>query len=193
MSPTLARCWGRWTLVRWPNVAPMVGRWLAQHWPIVGPTLACLWGRFISAPEAYWCLAEYKMHDKSHCIVRLALHLPNQQPVYFREGNHEAATESAAEKDTMLTAYFKYNAANHTQYTYSEFPKYFVFNKQKRVWTPRKQRGGFTQHLQKTWKNIVSVYCFIMFQELPPLKILGGLRAKSKKHTSSRSEEPHCQ
>ena len=41
----------------------------------------------------------------------------------------------------MLTAYFKYNAANHTQYTYSEFPKYFVFNKQKRVWTPRKQRG----------------------------------------------------
>ena len=44
MSPTLARCWGRWTLVRWPNVAPMVGRWLAQHWPIVGPTLVCLWG-----------------------------------------------------------------------------------------------------------------------------------------------------
>ena len=97
--------------------------------------------RYISAPEAYWRLAEYKMHDKSHCIVRLALHLPNQQPVYFREGNHEAATESAGEKDTMLTAYFKYNAANHTQYTYSEFPKYFVFNKQKRVWTPRKQRG----------------------------------------------------
>ena len=97
--------------------------------------------RYISAPEAYWRLAEYKMHDKSHSIIRLALHLPNQQPVYFREGNHEAATESAGEKDTMLTAYFKYNAANHTQYTYSEFPKYFVFNKQKRVWTPRKQRG----------------------------------------------------
>ena len=40
--------------------------------------------RFISAPEAYWCLAEYKMHDKSHCIVRLALHLPNQQPSLFQ-------------------------------------------------------------------------------------------------------------
>ena len=96
---------------------------------------------YTSAPEAYWHLAENKMHDKSHCIVRLALHLPKQQPVYFREGNHEAATESAAEKHTMLTAYFKYNAANHTQYTYSEFPKYFVFNKQNRIWTPQKQRG----------------------------------------------------
>ena len=97
--------------------------------------------RYISAPEAYWRLSEYKMHDKSHSIVRLALHLPNQQSVYFTEGNHEAAAESAAEKDTMLTAYFKYNAENHTYYTYSEFPKYFVFNKQKRIWTPRKQRG----------------------------------------------------
>ena len=56
---------------------------------------------------AQWHLSEYKMHDKSHCIVRLALHLSNQQPVNFRKGNHEAATEFAAEKDRMLTAYFK--------------------------------------------------------------------------------------
>ena len=55
MSPTLARCWGRWTLVRWPNVAPMVGRWLAQHWPIVGPTLACLWGTQLSQTQYCHC------------------------------------------------------------------------------------------------------------------------------------------
>ena len=98
--------------------------------------------RYISAPEAYWRLAEYKMHEKSHSIIRLALHMPKQQPVYFSEGNHEAAAKSASEKDTMLTAYFKYNETHHTPYTYSEFPKQFVFNKQKREWSPRQQRGG---------------------------------------------------
>ncbi|CAF4711473.1 unnamed protein product, partial [Rotaria sp. Silwood2] len=45
--------------------------------------------RYVSAPEAAWRLFEFLLHDKSHAIIRLAVHLPNQQPVYFAEGNEE--------------------------------------------------------------------------------------------------------
>jgi hypothetical protein len=51
--------------------------------------------RYVSAPEAFWRLSEYRLHDKSHTIIRLPLHLPRQQPVYFTTGEHEAALEEA--------------------------------------------------------------------------------------------------
>ena len=40
--------------------------------------------RYISPPEAIWQLSEYKMNDHSHMIIRLPVHLPGQQPVYFK-------------------------------------------------------------------------------------------------------------
>jgi hypothetical protein len=97
--------------------------------------------RYVSAPEAYWRLSEYNMHKQSHAIVRLPVHLPRQQPVYFTEGNHQAAVEAAAEGDTMLTSYFKVNAAEPTEYCYSEFPNHFVYDTSRKRWKPRK-RGG---------------------------------------------------
>lgn len=33
-------------------------------------------GRYVSAPEAMWCLNEFPMSEKSHSITRLATHLP---------------------------------------------------------------------------------------------------------------------
>ena len=52
-------------------------------------------GRYVSAPEAVWRLLEFKMHDKSHSIIRLPVHLEFQQPVYFEEGNEHAALQNA--------------------------------------------------------------------------------------------------
>jgi hypothetical protein len=100
--------------------------------------------RYVSAPEAYWRISEYKMQMHSHSIVRLALHLPDNQPVFFTPGNHEEAVEAASRKDTTLTAFFKYNMANPTQLCYKEFPQHFVFNKRTGAWTPRKLRGETT-------------------------------------------------
>lgn len=40
--------------------------------------------RYVSAPEAVWRLSEFRMHEQSHTIVRLAIHLPEQQSVYFK-------------------------------------------------------------------------------------------------------------
>ena len=41
--------------------------------------------RYMSAPEAMWRLLEYKMHDKSHAIIRLPVHLQEQQNIIFNE------------------------------------------------------------------------------------------------------------
>ena len=49
----------------------------------------------VSAPEAKWRLSEYNMHEQSHTIIRLSVHLPDQQPVYFQQGHeHEALDRS---------------------------------------------------------------------------------------------------
>ncbi|CAF3519677.1 unnamed protein product [Rotaria sp. Silwood1] len=87
--------------------------------------------RYVSAPEAAWRLFEFPLHDKSHTIIRLAVHLPNQQPVYFAEGNERQAVERAATKDTTLTAWFKLNSKNPDarQYLYHDIPQHFVFER----------------------------------------------------------------
>ena len=33
--------------------------------------------RYVSAPEAFWRLSEYEMHQQSHTIIRLPVHLPD--------------------------------------------------------------------------------------------------------------------
>jgi len=47
--------------------------------------------RYISAPEAIWRIRNEKMHDWSHAIKRLALHLEDMQPVYFHDGQEDKA------------------------------------------------------------------------------------------------------
>ena len=65
--------------------------------------------RYVSAPEAFWRLSEYSMHEQSHTIIRLSIHLPNQQPVYFQKGQEQEALERSTHGDTQLTAWFKLN------------------------------------------------------------------------------------
>ncbi len=91
--------------------------------------------RYVSAPEAFWRLSEYELHNQSHTIIRLPIHLPQQQPVIFQPGQHEQAVQRAANQNTMLTAYSHY----YNNYTYSETPLHFVFNKSKKEWQPRKR------------------------------------------------------
>ena len=63
--------------------------------------------RYVSAPEAFWRLSEYDMHGKSHNIIRLPVHLPDFQNVYFRLGMEEQAL--ARSTGTQLTAWFDLN------------------------------------------------------------------------------------
>eukprot|EP00794_Sanderia_malayensis_P020784 gene20784-biopygen15326 len=61
--------------------------------------------RYVGPHQAVYKLMQYEMRDKNHTIIRLAVHLPHQQPVRFTD------PEQAAQRNTdnMLMAYFSLN------------------------------------------------------------------------------------
>ena len=97
----------------------------------------------MSAPEAFWRLSEYNMHEQSHTIIRLSVHLPDQQPVYFQQGHEHEALDRSTYGDTQLTAWFKLNEKDDSarQYLYTEIPNYYLFNKTHKKWIQRKRNG----------------------------------------------------
>ncbi|KMQ87777.1 hypothetical protein RF55_12854 [Lasius niger] len=97
--------------------------------------------RYVSAPEAMWRLNGYDLFMKSHTVIRLAVHLPNRQMVYFRAGNEEQAAERELNRDTMLTAWFKLNQTdeNAVQFLYTDIPYHYVYDKKETKWKPRKK------------------------------------------------------
>ncbi|XP_053552307.1 uncharacterized protein LOC128643486 [Bombina bombina] len=101
--------------------------------------------RYVSAPEAVWRLYGFLMHHQTHTIIRLQVHLPGEQDVYFHNENIQLAAEKAQDRDTTLTAYFKLNVDNNAarELFYSDIPQHFVFDVKNRKWNPR-QRGADT-------------------------------------------------
>jgi len=47
--------------------------------------------RYVSFPKVAWRLFEFAMHHQSHTIIRSAIHLPDQENVYFTAGNEDKA------------------------------------------------------------------------------------------------------
>ena len=69
------------------------------------------------------------MHDRSHAIIRLPVHLPMQQNVYFNAGEEEQALAAAENQATKLTAWCKLNPISEEarQLLYAEVPCHYVF------------------------------------------------------------------
>lgn len=97
--------------------------------------------RYVSAPEAMWRLLQCKMHDKSHAVIRLPVHLPNQQRIIFREGEEEQALDDARTGTTKLEAWFLLNQTdpNAQSIMYTDIPYSYVYFRN--TWQKR-QRGG---------------------------------------------------
>ena len=110
--------------------------------------------RYVSASEATWRLFRFNMHEETPNVVRLAVHLENEQTVIFNEEDDaNAIIDAAAAKDTTLTAYFKANAKelNRRQnepmgphpisgldILYQEFPQHFTWKSKTHTWKLRK-------------------------------------------------------
>ncbi|OBZ84054.1 hypothetical protein A0J61_07890, partial [Choanephora cucurbitarum] len=95
-----------------------------------------LQGRYFGPTEASARILEYKIHEEDPTVALLALHLPNQQSVYFLEDATPSELEHAfANSRTMPIAYFYHYQNNPTaqKYLYQDFPQYFVWNKKDRV------------------------------------------------------------
>ena len=86
--------------------------------------------RYVTSPEAAWRLFEFKMHEQSHAIIRLAVHLPLQQSVVFQAGQEEEALNRASNQ-TSLTAFFKLccDDAQASDLIYPIVGEFYVFTK----------------------------------------------------------------
>ena len=62
-------------------------------------------GRAVTPPEAAWRIFGFVMHEQSHTVIRLPVHLPLDQNVVFTLDNITDAMERSCE--TALTAFFK--------------------------------------------------------------------------------------
>lgn len=98
--------------------------------------------RYVSAPEAIWRLRENKMHDRSHTVMRLPVHLQNQQRVTFQEGHEEEAVAAADRGSTKLESWFRLNVAdtNAHDFLYTDIPYHYVYEKGN--WKKRQRGGG---------------------------------------------------
>ncbi|GBM89939.1 hypothetical protein AVEN_88660-1 [Araneus ventricosus] len=99
--------------------------------------------RYVSTPEAIWRLNEFDLSHKSHTVVRLAVHLPQQQPIVYQDGQEAQAIERAALRKTTLTSWFELNKNDPSAHniSYSDIPQYYMFDKSTTNWKKR-QRGG---------------------------------------------------
>ncbi|GBM80678.1 hypothetical protein AVEN_137206-1 [Araneus ventricosus] len=100
-------------------------------------------GRYVSALEAMCHLNEFNLSHKSHTVVRLAVHLPQQPPIVYQDGQESQAIERAALRKTTLTSWFELNKNDPSAHniSYSDIPQYYVFDKSTTNWKKR-QRGG---------------------------------------------------
>ncbi|GBN06718.1 hypothetical protein AVEN_124367-1 [Araneus ventricosus] len=77
-----------------------------------------------------WRLNEFNLSHKSHTAVRLAVHLPQQQPIVYQDGQEAQAIERAALRKTTLTSWFELNKNYPSAHSisYSDIPQYYVFD-----------------------------------------------------------------
>jgi hypothetical protein len=97
--------------------------------------------RYIGASEASWQIFELPIHHQQPAVMSLQVHLPGQHMVVFNTNDSiEDVTTRAEQEHTMLTSFFTLNRDNELarEYTYQELPLHFVWNRQQKIWTPRK-------------------------------------------------------
>ncbi|KAA6336027.1 MAG: hypothetical protein EZS28_052911, partial [Streblomastix strix] len=108
-------------------------------------------GLYMCAHEAYMKIMGVALQRLSHSVIILAIHLPNEQFVYFQEGNETSAALNPNSNKTTLTAFFTLNEECKKQfgveineseydsrkYTYDQIPKHFTFDKTNKLWKPK--------------------------------------------------------
>ena len=95
-------------------------------------------GRMLSASEAVWRLLGLKMHNEYPAVLRLDVHLPDQQHVVFDPTSDPRDIFEAAERSTStLLEWFALNVrdAAARRLLYAEIPEFYVWKSN--TWMPR--------------------------------------------------------
>ena len=99
-------------------------------------------GRYFSAQEACWRLLDFDIRGKYHTVVRLHVHIEDEQIVHFRGEELIEDIDARPGKDTALTEWFDANSEYPEASTgakYRDFPKYFAWVATQRKWKLRKR------------------------------------------------------
>ena len=98
--------------------------------------------RYVGPPEAIWRLFSYEIHNKSHTIVRLPVHLEDNQTLYFAPGRAEERLDDDNQRRTKLTEFFRLNTNSEVarQYLYHEIPLHYSWHQPSRTWSPRRHQ-----------------------------------------------------
>ena len=109
-----------------------------QHQPI-NEIRQYLDGRYVSASEAMWRIYGFPLHSGAPPVVRLQVHLENQQQVSFNIDGSIPDVAAMPPPKTTLTEFFalceRQPAAR--SYTYQNVVKGFVWSPARKQWTPR--------------------------------------------------------
>ena len=96
--------------------------------------------RYVSSPEAAWRIFGFEVCSLKPSILRLPVHLPDQQTVLYNPEEPEEAQKAVDNGEkTMLTEYFTANQMHENARScyYRDFPEQFVWNVGRKEWTPR--------------------------------------------------------
>ncbi|XP_027095918.1 uncharacterized protein [Coffea arabica] len=102
-------------------------------------------GRWISPPEAFWRIFEFRLNEMTPAVYTLQVHLPGQQLITFNKNSDLLQPLRKIDfSKTMLTEFFKMNKTNAKAETlkcfYREFPEHFVWSFKFKAWTERKRK-----------------------------------------------------
>ncbi|XP_025831529.1 uncharacterized protein LOC112904787 [Agrilus planipennis] len=96
-------------------------------------------GRYVSSNEAIWRIFSFAIHERHPTVVHLAVHLENDQRVYYNESN--AADRATRPPSTTLTSFFTVCQTDDFARTllYADMPRYYTWNASSKSFQRRKQ------------------------------------------------------
>jgi hypothetical protein len=97
--------------------------------------------RYIGSSEAVWRILGFSMHDKSHAVEMMPVHLENMHMVFFR-ATDQVENIVSSEKRSKLEAWFAFNFANPNSplkdLLYTKFAKECRWDGKNSQWIKRK-------------------------------------------------------
>lgn len=96
-------------------------------------------GRYVSSNEAIWRIFSFPIHERHPTVVHLAVHLENDQRVYFTTDN--AAQRADRPPSTTLSSFFEMCQKDDFARTlmYAEMSKYYTWNQTSKQFQRRKR------------------------------------------------------
>lgn len=98
----------------------------------------CVWYRYVCATEACHRLFGVHVSNQVPSVTRLAIHEEGQQAVSFKATDTAEMVVNRRNTSTLME-WFKVNATDPSarDYTYLEFPRHYVWEKNGKYWSKR--------------------------------------------------------